>query len=476
MQGNSLTTYIEGVYAPVSDERTDPQLTVIGEIPSDICGAYVQNNPNPHFKPQGLYHWFDGDGMIHGVQIREGQATYQNRYIQTNGLLAEKQANKILWKGILEPFPTTGSQSPDKDTANTDLIFHNGKLLATWWLSGQPYGIDPITFQTLGPENFSNTLQLSVAAHPKVDPRTGELIFFSYNPYEKPYLQSGIISPQGKCSHTATLDCDLPSLFHDIAITENYTIFLDLPMNWDPQKLTEGKRRVRFHPNKPARFGIMPRYDNGSNCKWFSLPACYIYHTINAHEEKDEHGNTVVVMYCCRIENPLPTTDHTNELTIPRLFFLRLHPFLYEFRFNLGTGEAKQKQVDDYPTEFPRINDNYLGVKNQWSYHPRIAKEPSLLFDGFIKYQTKTGKSQHVVYGQSRIGGETVFVPRENAKQEDDGYLMSFVIDRAKSRSELVIYHAQTLDRLAQVLIPRRIPFGFHASWAPQQQKLAEAK
>ena len=138
MQANSLTTYIEGVYAPVVDERTDHRLTVIGKIPTDICGAYVQNNPNPRFQPQGLYHWFDGDGMIHGVQLKAGIATYRNRYIKTHDFLLEEKVQKPLWNGILEPFPSNALRNPDKDTANTDLIFHNGKLLATWWLSGQP--------------------------------------------------------------------------------------------------------------------------------------------------------------------------------------------------------------------------------------------------------------------------------------------------------------------------------------------------
>ena len=467
MPNNPLLAYIQDVYAPVSDERSDHNLRVIGEIPKDISGSYVQNNPNPQFPPEGMYHWFDGDGMIHGVHLEEGKATYRNRYVQTKGFQEEKNAQQNLWRGILEPFSPDSERSYDKDTANTDLIFHNGQLLATWWLSGQPYAIDPVTLETKRAETFAGTLTGStLAAHPKVDPRTGELIFFGYNPYQQPYLTAGVVSNDGIVTHKANLSSSLPSLFHDIAITANYTVFLDLPMYWDVEKLKQGKRRVRFDRDRPSRFGVMPRYDNGEKCQWFELPSCYIYHTINAHEEYNEKGERIVVMYACRIEDPLPYLDQSKEPDIPRLFFLRLHPYLYVFRFNLDTGEADQEQLDDVPTEFPRANDRLLGQKSRWAYHPRVAKESTLLFDGFIKYDLSTGKGLHTEYGKGRIGGETVFVPRPSQKTEDDGYVMTYVRDRILERSELVIYDAQSLDLCAQVIIPRRVPFGFHAEFA----------
>ena len=473
---NSLFAYLEDIYAPVDKERDffDLEKTVIGEIPKDLSGSFVQNNPNPSRQPDGLYHWFDGDGMVHGVHINEGTATYRNRFVDTEGRKAEMNAGANLWKGILEPIDFKNPLGPDKDTANTDLVYHNGKLLAMWWLSGTPYALDPQTFETQYKETFKSTLPFSFAAHPKVDPRTGELIFFSYNPYAPPYLQAGIINRDGICSHQATLQCPDPSLFHDIAITENHTIFLDLPMVWQPEKIKQGKRRVAFHKDRPSRFGVMPRYDDGSHTKWFELPACYIYHTINAYEHLNEKGELLITMTACRIEDPLPSKDHREESHIPRLFFLRLEPFLYEFTFNMTTGVAAQKQLDDYPTEFPRCNDLLLGKKSQWAYLPRVAKESTLMFDGFIKYNTQTGTSQHVVYGDGRIGGETVFVPKggttitdidSNTTQEDDGYVLTFVRDRKENRSELVIYDAKNADLLTQIVIPHRVPFGFHSHY-----------
>ena len=470
MAANSLFAYIEGLYAPVHDEL-DVCLKLKGDRP-EVIGSYAQNNPNPQFKPDGLYHWFDGDGMIHGVYFDGHEARYRNRYVMTDGFRLEAAAKKNLWRGILEPIDFENPHGPDKDTANTDLIFHNGQLLATWWLSGQPYTIDPRTFETIGVSEINGPTKEKIAAHPKRDPNTGELICFSYNPYSPPYLQSCVISADGTLTHHATIDCPEPSLFHDIAISQNFTIFMDLPMVWDPKAIAQGRRKVRFHRDRPARFGVMKRYGDGSQIQWFERPACYIYHTVNAWEEEDAAGNTVLVMIACRIENPLPSTMHDTELHIPRLFFLRLEPYVTEFRFNLGTGQSSERQLDDTPTEFPRMNDTYLTSRSRYAYHPRIAKEPTLLFDGCVRYDFETGEKSVISYGPDCFGSETVFAPRIGSQSENDGYVVMYVSNRREDWTELRFYDAQTMSEqpVSSFRLPRRVPIGFHAEWADLSQ------
>ena len=284
----NLASYRQNTYARVDDERTDVDLQVTGEIPRALRGSFVQNSPNPRFEPNGLYHWFDGDGMVHGLHFEDGKATYRNRYVRTAALQADEAAGASTTVGILEPF---GSGRPDKNTANTDLIAHNGKLLALWWLSGEPYALSVPELETLGAEDFAGTLSCSVAAHAKVDPRTGELVFFDYSPYGDAFIRYGTVSAEGRVIHAHTLPLDRPSLLHDCAITEHYTVLLDFPLIWDPEALAAGKRKVRFDTSEPARFGIADR--NGTEVRWFSLGGCYMYHTVNAWEEGDEVINLI---------------------------------------------------------------------------------------------------------------------------------------------------------------------------------------
>ena len=464
----NVSSYLEDLYTPVTGERTATNLEVIGAIPPEISGMFVQNNPNPRFAPEGLHHWFDGDGMVHGLHLHEGRATYRNRYVETAGLAAEIEAGGPLWRGILNPIDLASGRGYDKDTANTDLVWHNGKLIALWWLGGTPIELTTPGLQTVGPMDFEGTLLCNVAAHPKVDPRTNELVFFDYNPYERPYLQVGVADASGRVVQHTVVDIPEPSLFHDIAITENYTVLMDFPMVWDPRKLKEGKRRVRFHRDRPARFGLLNRRQGG-DVRWFETPPCYSYHTINAWESTDSQGNTVVTLLGCRIEDPIPTVPHDAEPEIPRLYFLRLHPFLTRWTFNLGTGAVTEEQLDDTPTEFPRMNDAFLGVRSRLAWTPRIARAPTLCFDGCLRYDTDTGEQTFHHWGEDRYGGETVFVPRPGGTAEDDGWITTFVNDRKAGTTELVILDAQDMSRppVARVCIPHRVPMGFHAHWAP---------
>src|SRR6184192_1931888 len=144
--------YLAGLYAPVSEERADEGLEVIGELPPDLDGVYLRNGPNTQFPPEGRYHWFDGDGMVHAVRFAGGRASYANRWIRTDGFDRERAAGSPLWSGVIES-PAANPADDHlrlKDTANTDLVFFRDRVLALWYLSGRPYGVDARTLETLG--------------------------------------------------------------------------------------------------------------------------------------------------------------------------------------------------------------------------------------------------------------------------------------------------------------------------------------
>jgi carotenoid cleavage dioxygenase-like enzyme len=463
--------YLEGLFAPVIEETTAVELTVVGELPSELMGMYVQNAPNPRYEPQGLYHWFDGDGMVHAVELRDGKATYRNRYVRTRAFQEEGQEGRAMSAGIMMPFDPAQPGSADKDTANTDLIWHGGRLLALWWLGGQPYALSVPDLVTQEAVDFGGTLTSGIAAHPKVDPLTGEMMFFDFSLYAAPYLRYGVASSEGRVTHETVIDLPGPSLLHDIAITKQFTIFMDFPMTWDRAKLLEGKRRVRFNAEHPSRFGLLKRHAPGSEVRWFEVPACYSYHTINAWEQQNASGEAEVVLLGCRIEDPMPRLPVEDEPDVPRLSFLRLEPYLTRWTFNLDTGAVTEEQLDDVATEFPRINEDRLGQRSHIAYNPRLARESTLLFDAIVKYDTDTGASTTFEHGQDRFASESTFAKRDGATDEDDGWLIHFVHDRREGTSELAVLDARDIAAgpVATVKIPCRVPVGFHAHWVPAE-------
>ncbi|MGI8503401.1 MAG: carotenoid oxygenase family protein [Hassallia sp.] len=453
MVTTAVNPYLDGNFAPIYKEITTDTLKVIGELPDDLSGMFVRNGPNPQWTPIGQYHWFDGDGMLHGVRISNGKATYRNRYVQTKGWKIEHQAGKAVWSGILEP----SQNNPDayyKNTANTALIWHAGQLLALWE-GGAPHVIKIPNLDTIGEYTYNGKLKSAFTAHPKVDPVTGEMMFFGYS-FAPPYLQYSVVSAEGELLRTVPIDLPMGVMMHDFAITENYTIFMDLPLTFSPERAQRGEPGMMFERDRPSRFGIIPRHSDNSNIRWFESPACYVFHTMNAYEEGEE-----VVLIACRMNSTTmfgsPQDTHTDpQANIPRL---------YQWRFNLTTGAVCEEMLDDVPTEFPRVNENFLGRQTRYGYALKMG-------EGLIKYDFSNGKSQTHKFGKGRSGGEAIFVPSPNATSEDQGWLITFVHDTREDTSELVVVNAQDVNAepVARVLIPQRVPYGFHGAWVSEEQ------
>lgn len=451
----SINPYLSGNFAPVNQETTENNLTVIGEIPRNLRGMFLRNGPNPQFLPIGQYHWFDGDGMIHGVHIENSKASYCNRFVQTRGYGLEKEANKPLWTGLLEPPQMDNPYGTSKNPANTALVYHAGRLLALWE-GGEPHALTVPELNSLGSYNFDNKLVSPFTAHPKVDPVTGEMMFFGYSFAQPPYLQYGIISPQGELLKTVPIDIPVGVMMHDCAITENYTIFLDLPLTFRPERMYKGEPPLQFEHNTPSRFGITPRQGNNEDVRWFESDSCYIFHTLNAYEEGDE-----VVLIACRM-NATTVLGEANEdvkdSDIPRL---------HQWRFNLTTGEVKEQPLCDLPSEFPRINEQYTGRKTRYGYSGKMAASSEPKFDGIIKHDFEKGNFEIHNFGSHRYGGEPIFAPNPSAVTDEQGWLLTFVYDEASKVSELVIIDAQdfTASPVAKIQIPQRVPYGFHGMW-----------
>lgn len=456
MVTTAVNPYLDGNFAPVHEEITTEKLPVIGELPLDLSGMFVRNGPNPQWTPIGQYHWFDGDGMLHGVQISNGIATYRNRYVQTIGWNKEREAGKAIWSGLLEPPQMDNPHGRHKNTANTALVWHAGQMLALNE-GGKPHAIKLPELETIGEYTYNGKLVSAFTAHPKVDPVTGEMIFFGYSLLAPPYLQYSVVSAQGELLRTVPIELPIGVMMHDFAITENYTIFMDLPLTLNPERAQRGEPLMMFERDRSSRFGIVPRHGDNSNIRWFESPACYVFHTLNAYEEGDE-----VVLIACRMSSTT-VLNFDDSQPDPNANIPRLH----RWRFNLSTGTVREEMLDDVASEFPRVNENRLGRQNRYGYANKAANSPVPLFEGIIKYDFSNGKSQIHEFGQGCYSGETVFAPRPGATAEDDGWLMTFVHDENSNTSELVVVNAQDVmaKPIARVIIPQRVPYGFHGAW-----------
>lgn len=466
--------YLRGLYAPVSGETTAENLEIIGEIPRDLCGAYMRNGPNQVFPPRSKHHWFDGDGMVHTVVFKDGKASYRSRFVRTDHHRANAAAGREQWPGYMgRPDPNApagaGSDGWLKDSANTDLVFHNGEVLALWYQAGVPVRIDPATGETLGAQTFGGRLKRQVSAHAKSDPATGELFFFDYNT-TPPYMTYHVVSAAGEMVNEVAIDVPGPRLPHDMALSANYAILHDLPLFWDPDLLERhGLHKVTFFDDIPSRFAVIPRHGSKEDIRWFEAEPGYIYHTTNAYEDGDW-----LVMEGCRVTDPCPDSPDGGGLYARMMAFLLLKARFHRWKFNLRTGETKEEWLDDRNTEFPTFNMDRQGVRSRYTYHVSIPTDrETMVFDGLVKYDTETGSSSSLTFPDGWYGSETPFAPRHNGSgAEDDGYLVTFVSNEADGRSEVHVIDAADLEAgpLARIILPARVPAGFHATWVSGAQ------
>ncbi|PQA86574.1 carotenoid oxygenase family protein [Hyphococcus luteus] len=471
--------YLNGAWTPVTREMDADEMEVIGEIPQDLSGVYVRNSENPLFEAIGTYHPFDGDGMIHAISFRDGKAQYRNRFVRTKGFLEEQKAGHSLWAGIAAnpakaERPGWGARGRMKDASSTDVVVHAGEIVSTFYMCGEGYLLDPYTLEDHGTAGW--VPEEGISAHPKIDLETGEMLFFNYSK-KAPYMHYGVVGPDRKLKHFTPIPLPGPRLPHDMAFTKNYSIFADLPLFWDEELLKAGIHSNRFHQNLPTRFAIVPRYGSVNDIRWFEAAPTYVLHWMNAWEEGDE---IILDGYFQEDPDPapldIPGVDKRFGKLLANIDENSFKPKLHRWRFNMRTGETIEERLDERLLEFGTFNQKFAGVKSRYAYST-TTKPGWFLFTGLVKHDLETGDSWSLEFGDERYGSEAPFAPRVGAKDEDDGYIVSFIIDMKEDRSECVIIDAKDIAAgpVARVILPHRISSGTHATWATHEEIAAAA-
>ncbi|MAT03195.1 MAG: dioxygenase [Acidimicrobiaceae bacterium] len=446
--------HLSGNNAPVFDELTVTSLEVKGSIPSELAGRYFRNGANPQ---SGISdHWFVGDGMIHGIEIADGKANwYRNRYVRTPMFNNPDKDRMELYLDM-----ETMGFNYEVSVANTSVLGHAGKIYALEEGSF-PYELSK-EVETIGCHTYGGKLTTAMTAHPKVCGETGELLMFGYSSLP-PYLTYHRISPDGQLVQSEEITVGGPTMMHDFTVTRNHSIFLDLPAIFDMEMAMQGGMPIRWSDDYASRFGVMPRAGSDADVKWFDVNPCYVFHTLNSYEDGDE-----IVVNGCRLRE---IWRDSSEIAVNDAPDPADSPMMWEWRLNMKTGTVSERQIDDRGSEFPKLPDSLVGLQNRYGYCLSMGDGGiSGVSEGgaTVKYDLVNGGTSELHnFPKSHFPGEPSFVPAEGAKNEDDGYLMTYVYAGDTDTSYLAILDASNIasDPLAEIHVPKRVPTGFHGTW-----------
>lgn len=439
--------YIAGNLAPVSEEITATDLEVIGTLPTELDGRYLRNGPNPLGAVDlAKHHWFVGEGMVHGIRLRDGKALwYRNRYVRS------PEVSAALGE---EPRPNPFPADRPVFAANTNVIGLAGKTYAIVEAGGPPIELTD-ELETVGASDFGGTLPYSFTAHPKEDPATGELHAAAYWWGWGNKVQYLIVGADGKVRYHQNVETlgDGSPMMHDMAITQTRAVLFDMPCVFDLDAAMAGHRLpYRWKPSYGARLGVLPKA--GGDVTWVDVDPCYVFHPLNAYDTDDGRIVVDVVRHPRMFERDIFGPDEG----IPTLDRWTIDPV---------AGKVLEERLDDRPQEFPRVDERLVGRRHRFGYSVNIGK--AWAHGGLLRHDLDRGTSEVHDYGAGRGTMEAVFIPRSPDAAEDDGWLMSMVHDANENRAELVILDATDFggEPVARIKLPARVPYGFHGNWVP---------
>ncbi|XP_006004911.1 beta,beta-carotene 15,15'-dioxygenase [Latimeria chalumnae] len=505
---------------------------VKGQIPAWLQGTLLRNGPGMHTVGETSYnHWFDGLALMHSFTFKDGEVFYQSKYLRSDTYKKNMEANRIVvseFGTMAYPDPCKNIFSKAFSYLSHTIPEFTDNCLINIMKCGEDYyavtetnfirKIDPKSLDTLEKVDYTKYIALNLASsHPHYD-AAGDTINMGTSIADKGKTKYLIVkipnmkpveSEKKKKVYFKNLEvlCSIPShgrlnpsYYHSFGITENYIVFVEQPFKLDLLKLATAYFRginwascLNFHSEDKTFIHIIDRRTKTSVSTKFHTDALVLYHHVNAYEEDGHVVFDVIayndsslydMFYLANVRQESAEFEAKNTSSSKpacRRFVIPLQP---DKDAELGTNLVKLasttadaiKEKDSiycHPEilvediELPRINYNYNGKKYRYIYVTGIAWKP--IPTKIVKFDTLTRKS--VEWQEEDCWpAEPVFVPSPDAKEEDDGIVLSSIVCTSPNKFPfLLILDAKTFTELARASINADVHLDLHGYFIPEK-------
>lgn len=478
-----------GLNKPQGQEYRVDDLEVVGEIPKEVDGTFFRAVPDPAFPPfmEDSAASLSGDGLLSAIRFENGKVSIQNRYVDTERHKAEAKAGHALFGKYRNPFTDKPEvQGVDRTVANTTPIWHAGKLLMAKE-DGHPYRVDPFTLETIGSYDFDGGLKSeTMTAHVRVDAHTGEMFAYGYEAdgLASKKLSYFVVGPDGSLKKEVMFDAPYCSMMHDFTISENYALFPVYPTTAYADRIEAGGDHWVHEQDWHSWLGVMPRYGDASDVRWFKGPkGVHSFHMMNAWEDAD---GMLHFDACLSDSNAFPFIRAASGIEMSmqemngRLARWTVDP-------KADGGEIVETVIGP-PGDFPVIPAARQGraYDHAWmlTMNPEMRGPPVLggpvgvMFNLLLRLDMTGGPPRALALAPNECFNEPVHVPSDEEGHE--GYLLT-VVDRQTGEDEyehecwVIPAGDPGQGPVARVKIPKRQRVQIHGWWV-NREKLDAAK
>lgn len=464
-------------FGKTASEYENVSLDIQGKIPLWIEGELIRNGPGTFRVGDEHYrHWFDGLAMLHKFSIKAGKVGYSNRFLGCKAYDQALQTGRIVFsefatdpcdklfhrlKTLFRPKLT--------DSAKVNVAYFDSRYLA---LGETPMQIefDRKTLESCGVYQYDQNHMHVTTVHPYIDTRRGELYNLVIRFGRKSTYQ--LIRSTGKTSEpVARIKTTHPAYIHSFGTSPNYFILVEYPFRVYPLNiLLSGKpfiENYRWQPERGTRFYVISRQNGKTVCHLETEPF-FAFHHVNAFE-KDDQLFIDLIKY--------PTAEIIESFYLDKIKSEK-KPLpggrLVRFSVDLLAGKLEQYELSDEDVELMRFDHERFNMSPDYNivYSTGLDKKAG---NSFYDQLTKINLSLHhsrIWHEKGCFPGEPVFVGKPGRTKEDQGVVMSVVLDENAGRSFLLILDAETFAELARVNAPHACLFGYHGEFFQDTEQL----
>ena len=465
-----------GLNTPVRIECDVPDLDVDGEVPAALDGAFFRVQPDPQVPPRlGDDIMFNGDGMVTMFRFRGGRVDLKQRWCQTDKWKLEHDAGHALFGAYRNPLTDDPSVAGRyRGTANTNVFFHGGLLLALKEDS-PAVAMNANTLETFGYHDYGGQVTSpTFTAHPKIDPRTGDLCAFGYA--AKGLLTRDVvyyeIGADGRKKHEVWFEVPYYCMMHDFGVTQDYAVFHIVPCVSSWERLQRGLPHFGFDTKKNIHLVVLPRRGSARDIRIFTAPNCFASHVSNAFNDGT------------RIYFDTPEAKNNMFPFFPDVDGRPYNPIEAESRLtrwsvdmDSPSGEfGRRERLSEFVGEFPRIDERYATAPYRHGWLLGFGRQPGSRWS-LAHVDIQTGKASVWQAPEARLLQEPCFVPKSEGAPEGEGYVLQVQPHADDGLSDLLVFDALHVSEgpIATIHLPLRMRFGLHGNWV-RESDLAAAQ